>query len=97
MTRFSLFLLAIMISVITSSCSDSSTDATSTNAKLMVVHASPDAPGVDIAVDNNKISNSALTFPNNSGYVSVAAGTRNIKVFPSGSSTSLFSADIPFL
>jgi hypothetical protein len=97
MTRFSLFLLAIMISVITSSCSDSSTSTNPTNAKLMVVHASPDAPGVDIAVDNNKISTSALTFPNNSGYVSVAAGTRNIKVFPAGSSTSLFSADIPFL
>ncbi|MEY3311356.1 MAG: hypothetical protein RL348_689, partial [Bacteroidota bacterium] len=45
MIRFSLILLAIMISVITSSCSDSSTDATTTNSKLMVVHASPDAPG----------------------------------------------------
>ncbi len=96
MTRFSLFLLAIMISVITSSCSDSSTSTNPTNAKLMVVHASPDAPGVDIAVDNNKISTSALTFPNNSGYVSVTPGTRNIKVFAAGSSTALFSFDQVF-
>jgi hypothetical protein len=56
MTRFSLFLLAIMISVITSSCSDSSTSTNPTNAKLMVVHASPDAPGVDIAVPEANVN-----------------------------------------
>lgn len=65
-------------------------------ARVLVTHASPDAPGVDLLVDNVKVNASALTFPNNTGYVTLAAGTRNIKVNAAGTTTTVINADIPF-
>jgi len=65
-------------------------------ARVLVTHASPNAPGVDLLVDNSKVNSSALTFPNNTGYLTVNAGTRNIKVNASGTTTTVINADIPF-
>jgi len=66
-------------------------------AKVNVIHASPDAPGVDLLVDNSKVNTAALTFPNATGYLSVNAGTRNIKVNAAGTSTTVINADLPFV
>ena len=60
-------------------------------ARVLVTHASPDAPGVDLLVDNQK-----LTFPNSTGYLTVTAGTRNIKVNAAGTTTTVINADVPF-
>lgn len=65
-------------------------------ARVLVTHASPDAPGVDLLVDNQKVNASALTFPNNTGYLTVTAGTRNIKVNAAGTTTTVINADVPF-
>ena len=65
-------------------------------SKVNFVHASPDAPGVDLLVDNLKVNTSPLTFPNYTGYLSVTAGTRNIKVNAAGTSTTVINADVPF-
>jgi hypothetical protein len=65
-----------------------------TNAK--VIHASPDAPGVDILVDNTIVNSAPLNYPDNTGYLGILAGTRNIKVNPSMSSTSVIDADVTF-
>lgn len=67
------------------------------SAKLMVVHASPDAPGVDLLIDNTKKNSSALTYPNNTGYLTVDEGTRNIKVNVSSSGANVINADVPFV
>lgn len=69
-------------------------DSTSTpdTAKVNVVHASPNAPGVDLLVDGTKVNSSALNFPDNTGYLSVNAGARNIKVNVSGTSTTVIDA-----
>ncbi|TWI85266.1 uncharacterized protein DUF4397 [Lacibacter cauensis] len=66
-------------------------------ARVLVTHASPDAPGVDLLVDNQKVNASALTFPNSTGYLTVTAGTRNIKVNAAGTTTTVINADIPFV
>ncbi|MBK7764082.1 MAG: DUF4397 domain-containing protein [Bacteroidetes bacterium] len=63
---------------------------------LLVVHASPNAPGVDLLVDNAKVNSAALTFPLNTGYLSINSGTRNLKVNVSGTSTTVINADVPF-
>lgn len=63
-------------------------------AKVMVVHAAPDAPGVDILIDNSKVSNAALNFPKNTGYLEVEPGVRNIKVNAAGTSNSVINADV---
>lgn len=66
------------------------------NASVNVIHASPDAPGVDLLVDNNKVNTAALTFPNATGYLTVTAGTRNIKVNAAGTTTTVINANLPF-
>jgi hypothetical protein len=66
------------------------------HAKVMVVHASPDAPGVDLLVDDVKKNSAALNFPNNTGYLELEAGTRNLKVNVAGTTTTVINADVPF-
>lgn len=87
------------ISVGFTACSDdeeTTPTPTNTSAKVMVVHASPDAPGVDLLVDNSKVNTTALAFLGNTAYLSVNAGTRNIKVNAAGTSTTVINADVPF-
>jgi len=66
------------------------------HANVMVVHASPNAPGVDLLVDDTKINSAALTFPNNTGYLELEAGTRNLKINVTGTSTTVINANVPF-
>lgn len=61
--------------------------AQSGNARVRVIHASPDAPAVDVFVDGT----AALTnvaFPAISDYLEVPAGARNIQVAPAGAGAS---------
>ena len=92
--KSSLALLALSIFAV--SCKKEKDETPAATAKVNVIHASPDAPGVDLLVDNAKVNTSALTFPNATGYLSVNAGTRNIKVNAAGTTTTVINADIPF-
>jgi hypothetical protein len=74
------------------SCKDDDT-AMPAQARVMVVHAAPSAPGVDLLVDNTKVNTAPLTFPNNTGYLNVNAGTRNFKVNLAGTSTTAIEAN----
>jgi hypothetical protein len=83
----------LMAAVFTMSSCEKEEDKTYAN--VLVTHASPDAPGVDwTIVDDSKQNSSALTFPNNTGYLQVESGTRNIKVNVSGTSTTVINADL---
>ena len=59
-------------------CSDDDDDPimgnTTSTANVLIVHASPDAPGVDILVDNAAPAVSNLEFPANTGYVPLPIG-----------------------
>jgi len=72
----------------------SSPTAPAPPARVMAVHASPDAPAVDLLVDG-AIAGSGLAFPNNTGYLSVAGGTRNVKVNVAGTTTTVIDANLP--
>ncbi|HOZ51362.1 MAG TPA: DUF4397 domain-containing protein [Chitinophagaceae bacterium] len=65
-------------------------------SNILVTHASPNAPGVDLLIDNVKQNSAALTYPANTGYLSVNSGTRNIKVNVTGTSTTVINADLAF-
>jgi hypothetical protein len=80
-------------SLFMTACDDDDT-VTKTFAKVLVAHASPNAPGVDLLVDNNKVNTSALPFPSNTGYLSVESGARNFKVNVSGTATTVINANI---
>lgn len=96
---FRKFFIIVFASVATLSfagCSDdenTTAPTPSSKANVLVVHASPDAPGVDLLVDNT-VAGSNLTFPNNTGYLSVNAGTRNVKVNVTGTSTTVIQANL---
>ena len=65
-------------------------------SNLMVVHASPDAPSVDLYLDENKVNGDPLEFPNNTGYLQIDAGARKVAVNPAGSNTSVISDTLTF-
>jgi hypothetical protein len=63
-------------------------------ARVRVVHASPDAPAVDILV-NDGAAFENLSFEGISDFVEVPAGTYNVKVVPAGATTPVvFEADL---
>jgi hypothetical protein len=66
---------------------DDNTDPTSGNAKVRVIHASPDAPAVDVYVDGTAVLTN-VPYKAISGYLEVAAGAHNIQVFATGTTTS---------
>ena len=53
-------------------------------ARIQVVHASPDAPAVDVAVTDGDVLVSDLEFPDSSGFLTVPAGTYDLEVRPAG-------------
>ncbi len=65
-------------------------------ANLNVIHASPDAPGVDLLIDNVIVNKAALPFLDSTGYIKVVAGKRNIKVNASGSTSTVIESEITF-
>jgi len=92
-TVFSALAIAFGLTAFTG-CSDdesSMTTPTTQEGRVLAVHASPDAPGVDLLVDNAVVGTN-LMFPNNTGYLSVPAGSRNLKVNVTGTSTTVIDA-----
>lgn len=89
--------ISILSLVLFTACEDDDdniiTPPVTEKALVKVIHASPDAPAVDLLVDNN-IAGTGLTFPNNTGYLEVDAGTRNVKVNASGTSTTVIEANL---
>lgn len=69
---------------------------TNTPANIRVVHASPDAPAVDVVV-NDDFANPlvpALAFPETTGYVAPAPDDYNVKVVPAGTTNAVVDADL---
>jgi uncharacterized protein DUF4397 len=73
---------------------DSNPVAPAAPARVMAVHASPDAPAVDLLVDG-AVAGTGLAFPNNTAYLDVAAGSRNVKVNVAGTATTVIDANLP--
>ncbi len=94
--KFSLFLVIAITSVAMISCSDDDnpTQPAPGQGMVMAVHTSPDAPEVNILVDD-AVAAAGLTFPQNTGYAAVPAGTRNVKVFVPALSANIFDENLP--
>ena len=70
---------------------DNTTTPTPGNAKVRVVHASPDAPNVDVLVDDTIVLTN-VAFKEFSDYLEVPAGARNSKVNATG--TAMTAIDV---
>lgn len=80
MIRNAALVLSLVAAVVFGTgCGDDKTTAPQTTANLRVLHASPDAPAVDVLVDGQVVA-SNVPFQAFSQYLPVTAGTRNIKV-----------------
>ncbi len=86
--------VALLLSLVMLSSCKKDEEATKNYANVLVTHASPDAPGVDLLISDAKQNTSALNYPLNTGYLQVEAGTRNIKVNVAGTPTSVINKDL---
>jgi len=65
--------------------------STTPQARLRVLHASPDAPNVDVYVDGTKVLPN-VPYPALSQYLSLAAGQHRIQVNAAGTTTTVIDA-----
>lgn len=95
--RVSSVFIALLAAVIAGAAIFASpASAQSSDARLRVLHASPDAPAVDVYLDGaEEISD--LEFDDITDYVTVPAGTHNVQVFPAsvnGTGDPVIEADV---
>ena len=73
---------------------DNSINPAPATTSIRVIHASYDAPAVDVRVDGS-VAITNLAYGESSGYAELNTGTRNIAVTPAGSSSSVvINADL---
>jgi hypothetical protein len=74
-------------------CSDDDDNGTAPvlEARVRVVHASPDAPAVDVRVDDATVLTN-VPFRTASGYLNVPAGARRLRVNAAGTATTVIDA-----
>lgn len=92
--KLKLLSLLLAASALTAACDDDD-DNTGPNgeARVRVVHASPDGPDVDVLVDDAVVLD-GVPYLTASDYLDVAAGARNLKVNAAGTSTTVIDADV---
>ena len=83
--------LALVATALLLGCSDDKTGPSAT-AQVRVVHASPDAPAVDVLVDNREVL-ADVAYLQSSPYLDVPAGARNIKVNAANTTTAVINAN----
>jgi len=89
----SLTLAVLAATTLTIACGDDdNTGPAAATAKVRVVHASPDAPNVDVRVDH-AVALTNVPYLGVSDYLSVPAGTRNFKVNAAGTATTVIDAN----
>lgn len=72
---------------------DKDDDDSMSISKVMVVHASPNAPNVDVRINNN-LALSNVAYPANSNYTELNSGSTNIKISPAGTTTNVIDGTV---
>jgi hypothetical protein len=72
---------------------DAAPTAVTPTALVRVVHLSPDAPNVDVAVDG-AVALANVPYPVFSGYLEVPSGTRAVEVRAAGTQNAVIAADL---
>jgi hypothetical protein len=87
------FSLALLSLVVTSCDKDDDDNSNNRKAQVMVIHASANAPAVDVRV-NNTVALANVAYPSNSNYTAVNAGAANFKVSPTGTTNYVIDANV---
>ena len=90
-----LFSLLLAASAFTTACDDDddNTGPAVADARVRVVHASPDAPSVDVLLDDAEVL-SDVPYLASSAYLATSAGDHNLKVNAAGTATTAIDADV---
>jgi hypothetical protein len=83
----------VVAALVLGACDDDDDNGTAPvdQARVRVVHASPDAPAVDVRVDD-AVALSNVPFFTASAYLPVAAGARRLRVNAAGTATTVIDA-----
>lgn len=91
--RIVMLLSVLFVSFIFAGCDSDDDDDTSNDiARVRALHASPDAPAVDVLVDGSVVL-SNVPFKAASGYLELSAGQHNIKINAAGTDTTVIDID----
>jgi hypothetical protein len=92
--KLKLLTLLFAATTLTTACSDDD-DNTGPDgeARVRVVHASPDAPDVDVLVDDAEVVGD-VSYLTASDYLEVPAGDHNLKVNAAGTTTTVIDEDV---
>lgn len=85
-----LTLASLLVVAVAAACSDDNGTNPTPDARLRVVHASADAPNVDVLVDGDVVLTD-VPFEAFSAYLAVPAGARNIQVRATGTTTTVIN------
>jgi uncharacterized protein DUF4397 len=86
--------LLFAASALTAACSDDDDNTgPEGEARVRVVHASPDAPEVDVLLDDAEVLGD-VPYRTASNYLGVPAGDHNLKVNAAGTATTVIDADM---
>lgn len=66
-------------------------------ARVRVIHTSPDAPAVDVAVQGGAVVAPNLAYPNATGYLELGAGTYPLEIRAAGMTAAVFKFSTPAL
>ena len=92
--KLKLLTLLLAATTLTAACSDDDDNTgPEGEARVRVVHASPDAPDVDVLLDDAEVL-ADVPYLAASDYLEVAAGEHNVKVNAAGTANSVIDADV---
>jgi hypothetical protein len=83
----------LLAAALTGACSDDDNTGPEGEARVRVVHASPDAPAVDVLVDDVEVL-SDVPYLAASDYLGTSPGQRNLKVNAAGTTTTVIDSDV---
>src|SRR4051794_549086 len=92
--KLNLLTLRLTATALTAACSDDyNNTGPAGQSRVRGVHASPDAPNVDVLLDNAKVL-SDVPYLASSAYLETSAGDHKLKVNAAGTTTTAIDADV---
>jgi Domain of unknown function (DUF4397) len=91
--KLKLLTLLLAATALTAACDDDDNTGPEGEARVRVVHASPDAPNVDVLLDDDEVL-SDVPYLEASDYLEASAGEHNVKVNAAGTATTVIETDV---